>query len=111
MRWQWKCAVDSAKGIVPFNDALRRVKYKLVPYEVNEGRDAWTIKEGLQQIDWVRCVTPIEGASILEVGTGWQPIIPILYSLAGARWVTMTDQKRLCIPASIPSHAGEFGKT
>jgi SAM-dependent methyltransferase len=101
MRWQWKCVLDSAKGIVPFSGGLRRLKYKFVRYKVNEGREAWTIKEGLQQIDWVRSVTSIKEASVLEIGTGWQPIIPILFSLAGARRVIMTDQKRLCIPASI----------
>lgn len=32
----------------------------------------------------------------MEIGTGWQPMIPILLSLAGAQCVYLTDLNRLC---------------
>ncbi len=36
-----------------------------------------------------------EGATVLEIGSGWQPIIPILYHLAGARRVLLVDSHPL----------------
>ena len=35
-------------------------------------------------MEWVSEILPIKGASVLEIGSGWQPMIPLLYSLAGA---------------------------
>jgi SAM-dependent methyltransferase len=48
-------------------------------------------------------IRSLEGASVLEVGSGWQPLIPALYSLAGAGRVYLTDLNRLCVPASFHS--------
>ncbi len=100
MRWQAKCLLDSCKGVVPFRDNLRVLKYRVAPFTPDDGKDASTIEEGLTQVEWIRSLMPLEGSSILEIGSGWQPLIPALFSLAGAGRVYLTDVNRLCVPAS-----------
>lgn len=89
--WQLKCAIDTAKAVLPFQPQLRRLKDTLLGYERRPGTDANTIREGLRFIEWLG---DISGATVLEIGTGWQPMIPILFTLAGAK-VYMTDLHRL----------------
>jgi SAM-dependent methyltransferase len=92
--WQLKCVCDNLKAIVPFQRQVRQVKDRVVTYRRQEGRDRNTIQEGLHMIDWLGNIVEAE---ILEIGTGWQPMIPILYSLAGAR-VYMADLHCLMRP-------------
>ena len=98
MRWQAKCVIDSAKGALPFQAQLRRLKYRISPYQPNLREDPHTIAQGIRQVEWVSGVLPIKGASVLEVGSGWQPMIPLLYSLAGASQVFLTDRNVLLRP-------------
>lgn len=101
MRWQYKCLIDGCKGVLPFQDQLRALKYRLIAYKPDPpSTDAWTIQEGLIQLEWIRGIRSIQSAAVLEIGTGWQPMIPILFSLAGARCVYLTDLNRLCTPTS-----------
>ena len=96
MRWQWKCLIDNCKGILPFQDQLRAAKYRFIYYTSDPEVDAWTIKQGLAQVEWVRSVRSLDASSVLEIGSGWQPMIPILFSLAGASHIFLTDLNRLC---------------
>src|SRR5689334_1631722 len=101
MRWQYKCFVDNCKALVPMQDRLRAIKHRLVGYEPDPPeRIAYTIAEGLKQIDWIRSVRPLESLTALEIGTGWQPLIPILFSLSGVKHVLLVDQYRLCGPVT-----------
>ncbi len=94
MRWQIKWAKNAAFGLLPFSGTLRRMKRRLRPYQTTIA--SWTLEEGLRQVDLLREVgCELRGAQILEVGTGWQPIIPLLFSLAGASRVVMIDSQRL----------------
>jgi len=81
MRWQVKCAIDNAKALLPFQAQLRRLKDRLVPYQSNFDDDVRTVAQGVRQVQWVTAARPLNGATVLEVGSGWQPMIPILYSL------------------------------
>ena len=85
--WQIKCAKDSAKAVLPFQRQLRRLKDSMVGYKREPKKDRNTVRDGLALIDWLGNVA---GANVLEVGSGWQPMIPILFSLAGAK-VYLTD--------------------
>jgi SAM-dependent methyltransferase len=102
MPWQWKCFVDSCKGIIPFQNQLRDIKYQLVPYIPDDFNNRETIEQGLGQLVALRELHSLENAFVLEVGSGWQPLIPALFSLAGASCVYLTDLRRLC-------HAASFG--
>ena len=84
-RWQVKCFVDTVKAAVPFHAHAARIKDKLLGYQREPAKDTNTIRDGLSMIEWLG---DIRGSSLLEVGTGWQPMIPILYSLSGAKVYT-----------------------
>jgi SAM-dependent methyltransferase len=43
----------------------------------------------------LRAATAMEGARIVEVGTGWMPVVPLLFSVAGAASVYTCDHLRL----------------
>jgi SAM-dependent methyltransferase len=101
MSWQAKCVIDSAKGVLPFQAQLRRLKDRISPYQPNHRRDLHTIAQGIRQVQWVSEVVAIKGASVLEIGSGWQPMIPLLYSLAGASQVILTDLHVLLRPETL----------
>jgi SAM-dependent methyltransferase len=101
MGWQWKCVVDNLKGVVPFGSYIRRRKYDFIEYRSLHGRADWALEEGLQQLEWLLAARSLAGAVVLEIGTGWEPIIPLLYSIAGASRVYLTDLNRLCSPGSV----------
>jgi len=98
--WYLKCVVDSCKALIPFQNQIRDVKYRLVPYAGDPWISESTIRQGLDQIANIRAVRTLEGSVVLEVGSGWQPFIPTLFSLAGASRVYLTDLRRLLQPAS-----------
>jgi len=75
---------------------MRRLKRRVVRYRPDPQNDESTIRQGLEQIACVASAIELRSAVILEIGSGWQPMIPILYSLAGARRIIMTDLTRLC---------------
>jgi len=89
--WKVKCLIDTAKWALPFQQRLRELKDRVAGYQREPKKDAVTIRDGLTLIEWLGNVS---GATVLEIGTGWQPMIPILFSLAGAR-VYMADLHRL----------------
>lgn len=93
--WQVKCAIDTAKAVLPFQPHLRRLKDRTLGYKREPGKDTNTIRDGLVMIDWVGSLS---GATVLEVGSGWQPMIPVLLSLAGASRVYLTDLHQLMRP-------------
>lgn len=98
--WHVKCVVDSCKALIPFQNQIRDIKYRIVPYVGDTWNNEETIRQGLDQIANIRAVRPLGGLSVLEVGSGWQPFIPTLFSLAGASRVYLTDLRRLLQPAS-----------
>jgi hypothetical protein len=98
LRWQIRCAIDSAKAVLPFQAQLRLVKDFFIPYRLDLDRDKETLREGLQQVKWIADIQPIKGLSVLEIGSGWQPLIPFLYILSGASKVFLTDLNVLLRP-------------
>ena len=103
MRWYTKCALDNLKGLVPARDVFRKYKRRLVPYRSSAGRANLAIQEGIQLIDFIRSSREITGAVCLEIGTGWEILIPVLFSLCGAKQVILTDLHRLCSDETVAS--------
>lgn len=91
-RWQILCAVDTAKAMVPFQHRLREAKDRVLGYRREPDKDTRTIRDGLMFMEWLG--RNLTGATVVEIGSGWQPMVPILLSLAGAR-VYMADLHRL----------------
>lgn len=84
------------RGVIPMQPALRRVKRRFVPYEDDPGNSDYCITNGLQQLVALRdAEVSVEGAEVLEFGTGWLPLIPLLFHLGGARRLILTDVVRL----------------
>jgi hypothetical protein len=85
--WQVKCVKDSLKATIPFQRRLRLMKDSLLGYQRRPRVDQQTIRDGLVFLEQLK---DVEGKKVLEIGTGWQPMIPMLFALKGAR-VYMTD--------------------
>lgn len=92
MRWQTKCLIDNCKGLVPFQNSLRRLKRSVIPYQPIFSRGAYAIEEGLIQIRWLReALGTLQGKRILEIGSGWELLVPMLFSLCRTERVYLTD--------------------
>jgi hypothetical protein len=90
MWWQIKWAKNAAFGWLPGSGAARRLKRRFRPYPTDI--PAWTLEEGLRLLEMLReARCEVRGATVLEIGSGWRPIIPLLFSLAGAARMVLVD--------------------
>ena len=83
-------------GVLPLRcqQMLRTVKRKFFPNRVRV--ETLLVSQGLKQIRMLKRVgLDPAGKDILEIGTGWAPAIPLLFSLAGSRSTTFVDTQRL----------------
>ena len=103
MNWKVRCVMNTCKALVPFHKQIRDWKRTSQAYVPDERNNKDTIENGLLQIEWLRGVCDLSQASVLEVGTGWQPLIPILLSLAGTKRIYTCDLNRLCAPSTLRS--------
>lgn len=72
------------------------LKRRLRPYRDDPANSDFCLTQGLEQIEALRAAgVVIEGSDVLEFGSGWLPIIPLVFVLAGARRVILTDVVRL----------------
>ncbi|MFM2044445.1 MAG: hypothetical protein RLY86_3021 [Pseudomonadota bacterium] len=93
--WQVDCAVNTAKALLPFQQQLRAVKRRLRP-PVPDATYANVLSGGFDHVALLtRAGLRMEGARILELGSGWFPIIPLMLRVAGAGLVHVTDVHRL----------------
>lgn len=97
MNWRIKGLVQGALSALPagasINDRLQRVWGGLRNFEQHIDHkvvsDWRVIAEHLRQL----AVSP-EDLDYVEVGTGWAPVLPVCFTLAGARSVTTYDVHR-----------------
>jgi SAM-dependent methyltransferase len=95
--WKLRCAIEGAKGLLPFQRQLRSAKQRIFgSASSEESGDALVIDNGLEMIEWLGSVS---GAKVLELGTGWRPIVPILFSLAGADICTVDLHPLMHLPS------------
>lgn len=93
--WQIDCAIGAAKSVVPFQDQLRAAKHRVRAPRLHAGHDL-VIQGALGHAEALtKSGTPLAGKEVLEIGSGWFPILPIVLRLAGARRVYLTDAYRL----------------
>lgn len=94
MYWQVRFLRNAISGLIPFTENLRKLKRKLPAYPVSV--DEWTLEQGIKQIKILRSLGyEIRGKRVMEIGTGWQPIIPLLLSLSGAERIFLIDIQKL----------------
>jgi SAM-dependent methyltransferase len=83
-------------GLLPskVQEQLRMAKRRLLPYD--PGIDEWTLEQGIRQVEMLRKAgCDPRGKECLEIGTGWQPIIPLIFHVAGCRTLALVDSQRL----------------
>lgn len=84
------------RALVPFRPALRRLKRTLQPYEDDRANSNHCITDGLEQLAALRAAgISVAGATVLELGSGWLPLIPMLFHVAGAGRLILTDIEQL----------------
>jgi SAM-dependent methyltransferase len=98
---------DVAKALLrqytPFRDQLRVLKRYFVPYVPNAAHSDFALNDGLAMLAAIRQAGGPVAGRVLEIGTGWTPIIPMLFHLGGANAITLTDLDRLYDETSAPS--------
>lgn len=105
--WQIKLAISTAKALMPFQDEFRGLKRRFSPYRGDAGNCDFALTQGLDQIaNLQRLGFPLENAEVLDLGSGWNPVIPLLFRVAGARIVHLTDLERLLDRGTIAQAAG-----
>lgn len=93
--WQLQMVKRLVKSAVPFQDDVRRLKRRLVPYNDTVDNGSMALTVGLRQIRLLREAGADLTGDVLELGTGWLPIVALLFHLAGARHLVLTDIRRL----------------
>jgi SAM-dependent methyltransferase len=89
--WQIYWAKNTLKTLLPFQRQLRKLKRRIAgsSHQINEQS---VYGGGFAQIFFLADAgLDVRGLDILEVGTGWYPVIPLMMRLAGARRVILTD--------------------
>lgn len=92
MDWRLEVARRAVLRRLPFGDELRRLKRRWLGYEP----DAANLRGTLSNLDEMQSALrelarTFEGATILEIGSGWFPSIPIMLALGGGKRVLMSD--------------------
>src|SRR5258708_4764736 len=76
--WTLRCLTDNLKGVLPFQAQLRSWKRRLTGYRVNVSNQPCRLAEGLKQIEWLtQHLGTLDGMSVLKIGSGWEPMIPL----------------------------------
>jgi SAM-dependent methyltransferase len=95
MHWKIKGCVQKVLGSIPggknLNDRLQLVG-GLRNFERNIDAKLSDWKQACHYLADVQFVIP--GATIVEIGTGWYPVLPICFGFAGARCVKTYDIQR-----------------
>ncbi|HEX5058887.1 MAG TPA: methyltransferase domain-containing protein [Kofleriaceae bacterium] len=97
MDWRVKGAIQKALGYVPGGDRLHYMLQRYAGGMRDFGRecdikvDDWRLMMGHLRAAQI----PVEGATLVEIGTGWYPTFPFCLYLAGVAKVFTFDLHRL----------------
>lgn len=95
MTWQIQMGKRLLKSVLPFQDDIRLLKRRLAPYSDTQDNGAMALRVGLYQIRLLRAAGANLQGDVMELGTGWLPILALLFHLAGSRHLVLTDIRRL----------------
>ena len=102
MKWIVRCVKDNFKSIFPFQAQLRALKRRAIGYQPDYRQHQGAVGDALLLVAILReHFGTIEGRDLMEIGTGWEPIVPLIYRLAGARVVHLADVTKLISKASL----------
>ena len=105
--WKHKAAVQGAMGLLPWRQTWNRILQKYVTKTL--ALDAATFQYKLtlvhEHVENYRQMAPGRKDSfrVLDIGTGWHPVIPVGLYLCGASEVLTIDEVSLLIPSNVRS--------
>lgn len=101
MSWQSMVMKGALKRLMPFKPQLRRFKRRFAGYDP-EVPNLWTTIADLQRIlaEIDKQGTNLNGITVLEIGSGWFPVIPMILRLKGVEKVYLTDIEPYMDPVS-----------
>jgi SAM-dependent methyltransferase len=95
-QWHRKAITDGLKSIVPFQNALRQLKRRISPYKPRPEVDDHLVGDACRILKHLRETGgEIQGRDVVEIGTGWLPVISLMLSASGAKSVRTIDMERL----------------
>lgn len=113
--WKWmaKTVIQKAVSIAPEPDALN---HRIQALLGRGGVEPWRVRNGaemcrrhLESFERVGLGSPtqgvVAGSSVLELGTGWNPVVPVLMWLCGADRVISIDHVEHASDSSIETTA------
>jgi hypothetical protein len=87
---------SALRGSIPFSAAIRQTKRRIISYEDNIDNSYYCIEHSVRQILALRRNgATVEGAKVLEFGSGWLPLVSLVFAVAGAREIVLTDIEHL----------------
>lgn len=92
MNWKYKATLQAFLSIIPFGERINHQLQKLSGGNDLSHVDEY-VKHGIRIIKLLieNGFVKLEDTEILEVGTGWLPIFPMLFSLLGANKIYTYD--------------------
>ncbi|MFA3917813.1 hypothetical protein [Ruegeria hyattellae] len=89
--WQVDCAKNTVTAMLPFQQRLRALKRRIAG-KTHQIHEQSVYSGGFDQIAFLsEAGLDLRDSTILELGTGWYPVIPLMLRLAGARQIILTD--------------------
>ena len=84
------------KNSIPFRRQIRALKRAIVPYRSNPANDSDLLEWSLRMAAALaEAGAEIPGSIMVEIGSGWVPILPLVFRMAGASEIITVDQDRL----------------
>jgi SAM-dependent methyltransferase len=95
MRWQIRLAKNTLIGLLPLSMQERIARIGRHVIQDSCGEMDWTLEQGLRQVEMLRSSGfDIQGKDTLELGSGWRPVIPLIFYVAGCKRIMLVDLHR-----------------
>lgn len=89
-------ALAQIKDVIPFAPQVRWLKRALVGYGGDPSNDEGLLADATNIASMLKAAgAKIEDATVVEIGTGWMPILPLIFRMAGASEIISLDLNRL----------------
>ncbi|MDO9709377.1 SAM-dependent methyltransferase [Paracraurococcus lichenis] len=94
--WRREEFLNTIKAAIPGKQALRQGMRRIKPYQTDPQIDNNLFENAIRQIEMLRRAgLDVRGRRVLEIGSGWHPILPVVFIASGAESVALTDVERL----------------
>ena len=111
MDWRIKGCIQGVLSRVPAGTAINDALQKLLGGRTDEGRhiDSKFRDDWLVLMDMLRGLGfSVRDRELMEIGTGWLPVLPLCFALAGARRIHTFDLHRHLRSHAVPALLGHL---